>query len=218
MAMTDYEVSESAGSVVVCVELTSLPSGGLESPIAKCHLRRQVIKKDGTRFVGKRDDSEPLTVEVQFPPPSQQGDTVCGSIPVSDDAVLQCNRELTVAISGATLGTDISGPNSQAMVTVLDNDGTFCKWNNISCSLIVLCMLHTSPGIATVNLRQSEGFVYSEDIGTVSVCAEISGLPAGGTNCNVTALIALFDNGAGMCAQYTHSITILHCHIYPIQY
>ena len=31
--MTDYEVSESAGSVVVCVELTSLPSGGLESPI-----------------------------------------------------------------------------------------------------------------------------------------------------------------------------------------
>ena len=89
MAMTDYEVSESAGSVVVCVELTSLPSGGLESPIAKCHLRRQVIKKDGTRFVGKRDDSEPLTVEVQFPPPSQQGDTVCGSIPVSDDAVLQ---------------------------------------------------------------------------------------------------------------------------------
>ena len=186
MAMTDYEVSESARSVVVCVELTSLPSGGLESPdveLSVTYEGKSFLKKDGTRFVGKRDGSEPLTVEVQFPPPSQQGDTVCGSIPVSDDTVLQCNRELTVAISGATLGTDISGPNSQAMVTVLDNDGTFCKWNNISCSLIVLCMLHTSPGIATVNLRQSEGFVYSEDIGTISVCAEISGLPAGGTNC-----------------------------------
>ena len=46
---------------------------------------------------------------------------MCGDIVIIDDDALECSQDFTVAIGSATLGT-ITGPWSQAVITIDDND------------------------------------------------------------------------------------------------
>ena len=57
-----------------------------------------------------------------FPTSSREGDTVCEEISAIDDSTLECSHNFTVAITNATLGTQFSSPQSEATVTILDND------------------------------------------------------------------------------------------------
>ena len=66
-------------------------------------------------------------LHVTFPILSMEGNTVCGEITATDDDILECSHNFTVAITSATLGTMFSSPLSDAMITILDNDSKL--WN-----------------------------------------------------------------------------------------
>ena len=66
------------------------------------------------------------SVEVVFPESAEEGDIACNRIGIIDDKALECTHNFTVAITSATLGTTFSGPQSEATVTIVDNDG---EWN-----------------------------------------------------------------------------------------
>ena len=59
--------------------------------------------------------------EVVFPESSMEGDSICAYIVIIDDDALECSQDFTVAIGSTTLGT-ATGPQSQAVVTIVDND------------------------------------------------------------------------------------------------
>ena len=68
-------------------------------------------------------DFDGSAVEVVFPESANQGDIACNTIEIVDDIALECTHNLTVVIVNATLGTMFSGSQSEATVTILDNDG-----------------------------------------------------------------------------------------------
>ena len=71
-------------------------------------------------MIGSGDYNGTMT-EVVFPESTMQGETVCGDIIIIDDDVLECSQDFTVAIGSTTLGT-VTGPQSQAVITIEDND------------------------------------------------------------------------------------------------
>ena len=72
-------------------------------------------------MIGSGEDYNGTVTEVVFPESSMQGETVCGDIVIIDDDALECSQDFTVAIGSTTLGT-ITGPQSQAVITIEDND------------------------------------------------------------------------------------------------
>ena len=69
------------------------------------------------------EDYTGATAEVTFPEYSQEGDTACVDIQITDDDALECSQDFTVSISGGSLPTYIKASHSQATVNIVDNDG-----------------------------------------------------------------------------------------------
>ena len=59
---------------------------------------------------------------MSFPKSSMEGDIVCDEIHTIDDNSLECSHNFTVAITSATLDTMFFSPQSEATITILDND------------------------------------------------------------------------------------------------
>ena len=72
-------------------------------------------------LIGSEEDYNGTMTEVVFPESSMQGETVCGDIVIIDDNTLEWSQDFTVAIGSASLGT-ATGPQSQAVITIQDND------------------------------------------------------------------------------------------------
>ena len=62
--------------------------------------------------------------EAVIPPSSTQGDTACADISIINDEVFECTHNFTVALLTATPATDTTGPQAQAVVTIVDDEGT----------------------------------------------------------------------------------------------
>ena len=75
-------------------------------------------------MIGSGEDYNGTMTEVVFSESSMQGESVCGDIVIIDDNALECSQDFTVAIGSTTLGT-ITGPRSQAVITIEDNDSKF---------------------------------------------------------------------------------------------
>ena len=68
-------------------------------------------------------DYSGATAEVTFLESSQEGDTACIDIQITDDDTLECSQDFTVSISGGSLPTYIKTSHSQTTVNIVDNDG-----------------------------------------------------------------------------------------------
>ena len=92
------------------------------------HVSNNVIYKSPSghilMMIGSGEDYNGTMTEVVFPESSMQGETVCGDIVIIDDDALECSQDFTVAIGSTTLGT-ATGTQSQAVVTIEDNDSKF---------------------------------------------------------------------------------------------
>ena len=137
MSSSNYSVGEGDMSVEVCVELTSLPTGGLEREISVT-LNFSDGLYAGTQYCSDAPtlqsvcsliipvsgvDYNGTMVVVVFPILSSvQGDSVCADVVIIDDNALECEQNFTVRIYNATLGTAVLG-QTEAVVSIIDNDG-----------------------------------------------------------------------------------------------
>ena len=136
-----YTVSEGDGSTQVCVVVSGVPAGGLESDIVVtliamngdkagrvhmqlvyCQYRVSTLPSLLTVVGSDFTVEDPLTVTFNSGTTSS-GDTACADITVLDDDALEGDHSFTVQLAsttptGVTIGTD-----SSTTVTIQDNDG-----------------------------------------------------------------------------------------------
>ena len=139
---------------------------------------------------------------------AMQDDLSCANITIIDDASFESDHSFSVNVTNVELesgGTDALlsiGVPSYATIYIEDNDREFASLLSVlktSTTNTIAIETLTFYAAADVAFNQAQ-YSVQESESSLMVCAEISGVPAEGLECDAVVTFVLFSNGtkAGM--------------------
>ena len=133
--------------------------------------------------------------------------TICTSIPIIVDSLLEGDEQFTVTVVDAGTFASIS-TSSVTTVTIVHGNSELLHYT-LTFSKDTVTNLFIDVALVSLDLSSP---VCSEGNGSVDVCAVISGLPAGGLGTDITVEFDVIGSTAGI--EEDTGICVVKCSLY----